>query len=100
MLKNKNDSRIIKSDHSFNIYGGGNVYLDGEFKEGSLILVSNVFGEEDDSEKTYRLSKEETKRLFEKISFEEFVELCRAKRLEGLEKYLHDNGIQYDSFTF
>ena len=51
MLKNKNDSRIIKSDHSFNIYGGGNVYLDGEFKEGSLILVSNVFGEEYDSEK-------------------------------------------------
>ena len=100
MLKNKEDAQIINSDHSFNIYGGGSVYLDGEFSKQKLTLISNVFGDDYDSEQTYSFSKEATKKLFETISFEDFIILCKEKRLLGLDEFLHENNNEYQTHTF
>ncbi len=87
-------------ERSFDIYSEQYVSLKGKIKDGCLALESNVYGEDYDSEKFYDFSKEETEKLFDLISLENFIELCRREHLVGMEKYLSDNQISYRSFTY
>ena len=48
----------------------------------------------------YDFSKEETEKLFDLISLENFIELCRREHLVGMEKFLGENQISYRSFTY
>ena len=87
-------------DQRFEIYKEQYIFLGGEIINGCLHLRSEVYGDEYDSEKHYGFSKEETEKLFAKISLEDFIELCRKKRLSGMEEFLKENNIEYKSFTY
>ena len=65
-------------------------------------MESDIVGDDQypDSEKIYSFSKEETEKLFSIISVDDFVKLCREKHLMGMEEFLEDNKIAYDSFVF
>ena len=78
------------------IYNEENVALNGMIIDGCLSLESNVYGEEYDSEMHYRFSKNETKKLFRIISEEDFIALCKERRVTGMEKFLNDNDIRYE----
>ena len=83
------------------IYSGRTSALTGNIDEdGRLHLTSEVYGEDYDSEKHYEFTKEETDRLFSIISLEDFIALCSEQHLIGMEGFLSDNQIRYDSFTF
>lgn len=85
-------------DQKFTIYEETGVYLDGEIKDGCLELLSEVYGEWD-SEQHSSFSKEDTEKLFSLISLEDFITLCREKRLIGMDEFLKENGIKPDVFT-
>lgn len=87
-------------ERSFDIYSEQYVSLKGKIKDGCLALESNVYGKDYDNEKFYDFSKEETEKLFDLISLENFIELCRREHLVGMEKFLSDNQINYRSFTY
>ena len=59
-----------------------------------LWFDSEVYGEEYDSEKHYIFSLEQTNQLFSIISFEDFLESCRAGGLLWMEMFLIKNNIQ------
>lgn len=80
-------------DQSINIYSGRYVYFGGEIKDGKLSLVSEVYGDDYDSEKHYEFSQEETKKLFEIISVDDFVAMCRKDSLIGFEDFLREHNI-------
>lgn len=81
------------------IYSEKHVSLNGKIINGSLSLESNIYGEGYDSEKHYTFSKTETEKLFSIITKEDFVKLCRKERLIGMENFLKENGIRYETFT-
>ena len=85
---------------TFTIYSEQNISLTGKIIDGCLSLESNVYGDEHDSEKHYEFSKEETEKLFNLITKDDFIELCKKKRLIGMEEYLDKNHIEYKTFTY
>ena len=87
-------------DQFITVYDEPNVHLSGEIKAGCLHLESDVYGDDYDSEKHYSFTREETEKLFETITLEEFIALCREKHLIGMEEFLNNAGITYKTFSF
>ena len=83
----------------FTIYNEMYTVLRGCISNDRLSLESYVYGEDYDSEKHYDFNRYETLKLFNKISFDDFIKLCQDKRLIGLEEFLKENNIYYNSFT-
>ena len=83
----------LKTDKevSFSIYERDGAYLDGIIKDSCLTIISNVFGDMGDSEKTYAFSKELTEKLFGLIDLDDFIALCRSEGLGGMEEFLKKN---------
>ena len=82
-------------DTKFSIYSERYVHLSGKVSEGCLCLDSYVYGDDYDSEAHYLFSKEETEKLFQMISLDEFIELGRQSNLLGMLEYLNQHGIVY-----
>ena len=87
-------------DCKFDIYHERYVYLGGEVKDGCLHLISEVYGEEYDSEKNYTFTKEDTEKLFQIYTLEEFIDYCRQHRLIGMEYMLQKNNINPTTFVW
>ncbi|MDD7408272.1 MAG: hypothetical protein SOV71_03815 [Anaerovoracaceae bacterium] len=87
-------------DRKFTIYQRKHTYLGGKVEDGCLSLESDVYGPEYDSEKMYSFSKEETEKLFSVITLEDFIKLCRKKNVSGMEDFLEQNDIHYQSMAF
>ena len=85
---------------TFTIYKENNVSLTGKIVDDCLSLDSLVYGDEYDSEKHYEFSKEETEKLFNLVSMNNFIELCQKKHLNGMEEFLNKNNIKYKTFTY
>ena len=85
---------------TFTIYSEQNISLTGKIIDGCLSLESNVFGDEHDSEKHYEFSKEETEKLFNLISMDDFTKLCKKEHVIGMEEFLDTNHIKYKTFTY
>ena len=88
-----------RGSKAFTIYDEGDVFFYGGISGGRLHLVSEIDGEYY-SERHYLFSKEETVKLFALISPEDFIGLCREKRLLGMEEFLEQNGITYSTSGF
>lgn len=87
-------------EQSFAIYNERYVHLNGDIdQDGCLKLLSEVYGEDYDSERHYSFSREETDKLFSIISLEDFISLCQEQRLAGMEKFLAENHIMYGTIT-
>lgn len=86
-------------DKRFLIYANSTSSLDGNITDGCLSLLSEVYGADYDSEKHYKLTKEETDKLFSVITFEDFIDFCRKEMTLGLEELLSYYDIKYESFT-
>lgn len=91
-------------DREMNVYSNPcHSYLDLKIEDDCLTLMSEVRGGEDigDLEVHYEFSKEETKKLFEIISLEEFVKFGEEKRaVRFILKFLDDHGIKYTTRGF
>ena len=89
-------------DQTIVCYKGSSSYLGGEIKDGKLHLESDVYGVNsgEGGEKHYSFSKEETQKLFSIISIEDFKALCKKKRVGGMDEFLEENGITYESFCW
>ena len=85
---------------TFTIYGEQNISLTGKIIDGCLSLESDVYGDEHDSEKHYEFSKEETEKLFNLISMDDFTKLCKKEHVIGMEEFLDKNHIEYKTFTY
>ena len=72
-------------DTSFTCYIERFVCLEGKIKDGQLYMDSEVWGDEYDSEKHYRLTKEDTEKLFSEMTLDQFIEFCRKERTLGME---------------
>lgn len=87
------------NDLEMNIYSNPcHSYLDLVIKDNRLTLISEVRGGEDigDLEVHHELSQEETKKLFDVLSLEEFVRFGSEKKaVRYILKFLEDNGIKY-----
>ncbi len=86
-------------NQDFIIYTERDVSLTGRISNGCLHLESYVSGGGYSSEKYYDLSKSESEKLFELISLEEFIDLCRKEKLIGMEEFFHKNDIQVQTFV-
>ncbi|MGN1168075.1 MAG: HD domain-containing protein, partial [Lachnospiraceae bacterium] len=86
-------------DQSFTIYSENSRGLYGKLKQGCLELISEVYGEDYNSEKHYRLTKEDTFKLYLGVGIEKFCELCRQGGTEAMEHALNANGIQYEEYV-
>lgn len=84
-------------DKTFSIYNISHVHLNGEIRNGKLHIISEVYGDDYDSEKHYELSKEETNRLFSLISLEDFIDYCRKNHVSGMEDLFNSYNITYYS---
>ena len=87
-------------DRKFVIYKERYISLSGQIAGGCLSLDSEVHGDDFDSEKHYRFTKEQTEKLFSIISHDDFLELCREKHLVGMEDFLSKYGIVPETCTF
>ena len=85
---------------TFTIYSEQNISLTGKIIDGCLSLESNVYGDEHDSEKHYEFSKEETEKLLNLISMDDFTKLCKKEHVIGMEEFLDKNHIEYKTFTY
>ena len=84
---------VIMKDQRILFCAEPGVYFGGEISDGKLSLVSEVYGDGFDSERRYVFSQQETTRLFESISVEKFVEMCRQEGVAGLDRYLSEHRI-------
>lgn len=50
--------------------------------------------------RNFKGSLEETQKLFSIISIDDFKALCEKKRVGGMEEFLEENGITYESFCW
>ena len=80
-------------DQNISIYCENGVYFGGEIRDGKLSLVSEVYGDDYSSERHYEFSKEQTDKLFEIISVDAFVRMCRKQRVAGLDEFLRKHNI-------
>ena len=80
-------------DLDFVIYKEKYISLSGQILGGYLLLDSEVCGDDFDSEKHYRFTKEQTGKLFSIIAFDDFLALCMEKHLIGMEAFLEEHGI-------
>ncbi len=80
-------------DIKFVIYKEKYISLVGQISGSCLLLDSEVCGDDFDSEKHYRFTKEQTEKLFSIIAFDDFLALCRENHLIGMEAFLETHGI-------
>ncbi len=85
-------------DQDISIYSEKGVSFSGKIKDGCLSLTSEVWGTYD-SEQHIEFTKEQTEKLFSLVSLEEFLKLCREKRLSGMWEFLEANDIHPSSIT-
>lgn len=87
-------------DMSIDVYERRPVYLHAIIKDDELTIVSNVFGEHFESEKTYSFTKDQTDRLFKLMKFEDFIKTLREKDIEWMEEYLKEVNIKPATFVW
>ena len=91
-------------DRRFLCYRTSTSYLGGKIENDRLRIESNVYGDGDrypyDVEAIYDLSEEMTRRLFGIITLENFIALCAEKCVTGMERFLDENDIKYEKFTW
>ena len=82
----------------FNIYDHPCLsYLDLIYENETIVLVSiiRVYGG-DESEVHYSLSREETKKLLNTVSLDEFIRICQKRNtILGILDYFKENNITY-----
>ncbi len=83
---------------SFDIYKEDGVSLSGVINNNCLHLESFIYGKFGDSEKYYDFTEEDTRKIFELLPFEEFINFLQIGKLEWLEKFLEKNEINVKSF--
>lgn len=93
------DNRV-PADQEFVVYSERYVYLGGKIVGGKLSLESEVYGDDYDSEQHMVFSDEDTKRLFEIISFEDLIELLKEMRLIGFDAFLKEHDIHPQTIVF
>ncbi len=88
-------------NQDFGVYRNAYFSMSGSISNGCLHMESHVDGDGDfpDMEKHYSFSFEETQKLFELISMEELISLCRKDHSLGLERFLDNNGICPKTFV-
>jgi hypothetical protein len=88
-------------DQRFGVYNDDYSSMFGSISNGCLHMESHVEGEGDfpDMEKHYGFSFAETQRLFELISWEELIDLCKKEHASGFEELLENNGICPKTFV-
>lgn len=88
-------------NQEINIYSEPNVSFYGRIKKGCLSLTSEVYGGDDypDSEMHLNFTKEQTNKLFSLLSLDDFLKLCREKRVSGLLEFLEANDIHPEKFV-
>ena len=74
-------------------------YFGGEIENGKLSLVSEVYGDDFESERRYEFSRQETTRLFEIVSVDGFVEMCKQEGTTGLDMFLQNHHITCQCVT-
>ena len=74
-------------------------YFGGEIENGKLSLVSEVYGDDFESERRYEFSQQETTRLFEIVSVDGFVEMCKQEGTAGLDDFLREQNITCQCVT-
>ncbi len=87
-------------DQKFVIYKEKDISLSGQIAGGCLSLDSEVHGDDFDSEKHYSFTREQTELLFEIISLDDFLKLCREKHLLGMEGFLSEHDLKPLTNTF
>ncbi len=85
-------------DQEFVVYNEKNVALTGAIRNRCLRLESFVYGKDYDSEKYYDFTEDDTKKLFSKITIDDFIKACRDGHLMWLEEYLKENDIKPKTF--
>ena len=87
---------------AFTIYKNPGIYDGGGIKDDCLYIDSEISGADDfpDSERHYRLSKDETAKLLSTITLDRFIELCKSEGLIGMEEFFNSNGITYSIDCF
>ncbi len=88
-------------DQRFGVYRNAYSSMFGSIFNGCLTIESNVDGDGafPDMEKHYSFSFADTQRLFELISFEELIDLCKKEHASGFEEFLDNNGICPKTFV-
>lgn len=84
-------------DRSLLMYAERYSCLSGTISGGALEIVSEVFGDDFDSERHYSFTPGETEKLFSIVSPEEFEKLCTS--VSEMERFLNAHGIQYRHIT-
>ena len=64
-----------------------------------LFGAAQAAGPQQQAQDAGDLSKSESEKLFELISLEEFIDLCRKEKLIGMEEFFHKNDIQVQTFV-
>ena len=80
-------------DTDLEIYYGNGTGFYGKIRDGSLHMISEVWGDDHDSEKHYEFIVEDTNKLFSIISVEGFIELCKKERVKGFEEFIEKNNL-------
>lgn len=86
-------------DVRISVYHENPVFLDLNIVDGCLRMDSEVYGPPYDSEAHYVFSKEETEKLFQLITLDDFVAMCRKEHLTGMKRFLKKQSIKYDVFV-
>ena len=94
------DVNVPVNDREFVVYDEYAVKLIGSIKDGCLHLESSVYGEEYDSEKYYDFTLEDTRKLFDLIKLEEFIESSRKGHIMWMEQFLENNDIHPKTFCY
>lgn len=87
---------MISDVDEFVVYSGDAGCMTAYVKDEKLMIESEVYGEDDDSELIYRFSKKDTKKIFAKMTLEELTDHLRETHTFGLEKLMDDLGIDWD----
>ena len=84
-------------DQGFTAYSDATIFNHGRIERGCLSFSSEIDDDEMGytSEKHYKLTSDNTAKLFELITLEEFIELWNEKHTSGVEDFLKDNGIEF-----
>jgi hypothetical protein len=75
------------------------VSLTGRIASGCLHLASCIYDEDFESDMYYDFTKEDTDKLFQVLSFDEFIELCINEGLLGLNEFLKEHDIKVDKYV-
>ena len=85
-------------DQDIRIYSEKGASFSGKIKNDCLSLTSEVWGAYN-SEQHIEFSKEQTEKLFSLISLEDFLKICREKKVSGMWEFLDANDIHPTAIT-